>query len=113
MRQSEFNEPIALFMGAVLSPKTKNVVLYGELMDGQYRYKTNALKYSYSYNWIMPVVDKIESMGFQVKICRRRVEIYSDSTNELVGGWVKMDSKIESIFMACYLFIKNHYNEKS
>jgi hypothetical protein len=65
--------------------------------------------YHLSYNWLMEVVEKIETMDYGFKICRKVVEVYIDSTKENII-YCKENSKLESLYKAVVEFII-WYNE--
>lgn len=84
-------------------------------------YLLNENKFNNSWDWLMPVVEKIESMGFWTKIgghtsfgkqykqcCIKKQAKDSDSgyVYEYEGDWC--ESKIESTFIAVVEFIKWH-----
>lgn len=62
-------------------------------------------KYHKSWEWLMPVVEKIEKENYGFKICRKVVEIYLDDSKETIIH-VKEESKIKSLFKAVVEFIK-------
>jgi hypothetical protein len=68
------------------------------------------LKYHSSWDWLMPVVEKIEKMDYGFKMCRKVVEVYVDSTKEVILK-TKESCRFESLFKAVVEFIK-WYNEK-
>jgi hypothetical protein len=73
-----------------------------------------APKYHTSWDWLMPVVEKIESMGYTFKICRRRVEIDKDGEHEpfpLILA--KEETKQASAYSAVIQFITWYNNQKS
>ena len=58
------------------------------------------------WEWIMPVIERIESMGYKFKICRKRCQICLDDEHERFIVDVKMDSKLTSAHEAVYQFIQ-------
>lgn len=60
------------------------------------------------WNHIQSVVEKIETMDYGIKMCRKVVEIYVDSTKEQLFH-VKKANRKESLKKAIILFI-NYYN---
>lgn len=64
-------------------------------------------------DWLMPLVEEIEQGDFGFKMCRKRVEVYIDSTKETIVS-VKEDCRINSLFKAIVEFIKwqNKKNEQ-
>lgn len=70
------------------------------------------LQYHSSWDWIMPVVEKIESLGYKVRMCRKRVEIVSDNVVVIPGDifiMQKEETKKKSTWLACKNFIE-YYN---
>lgn len=68
-------------------------------------WKAEGLKYHTSWDWLMPVVEKIETMNFGVKQCRKVVEIYFDDSKEVIIK-CKESSRIESLYTAVVQFIE-------
>jgi hypothetical protein len=58
------------------------------------------------WEWIMPVIERIESMGYKFKICRKRCQICLDEKEENFIVDVKLDSKLLSAHEAVYQFIQ-------
>lgn len=56
------------------------------------------------WDWLMPVIEKIESMGYKFKICRKRCQICLDDKEENFIIDVKLDSKLKSAHEAVYQF---------
>jgi hypothetical protein len=107
-------ERIARFMGH--TPITKTLELGrsepGSVMtmhdwwdiDGR-EYQTSNLRYDFDFNWAMKVVHKIEKMDYGFKMCRKVVEIYIDSTKEVIIR-TKESCRIDSLFKAIVEFVK-------
>jgi hypothetical protein len=70
-------------------------------------------KFHYSWDFLMPVVEKIEQMPFRVKMCGRRVEIWKDpnNLNEQFICMNKRLTKIESTWFCITQFITWHNNQ--
>lgn len=93
---------------------TKENILIAKFMDRNppnenYR----LLWYDQSWNWLMPVVEKIESLGYKTKITTKDEEghvcyIYISFKHSKWGSHTK--SKIEAVYKACIMFIK-WYNQ--
>lgn len=82
-------------------------------------FKVEELKFHSDWNWLMEVVEKIESLGYKVNIfgntdlnktCDHYTSIYIP--NEKTFGVRKL-SKIESVFNACVEFIEWHNQQKT
>jgi len=72
--------------------------------------KESKLPYDKSHDLMIPVIEKIEKEDYGFKMCRKRVEIYIDSTKEVIFE-IKMKSRTESLFHALVWFLK-YYNDK-
>jgi hypothetical protein len=77
---------------------------------------THELRYDTNWNWLMHVVDKIESLGSPVFISSNSCTIYERvdfSTNR--GDWFVQEydhTKIDATWKACVAYIK-WYNERN
>lgn len=65
------------------------------------------LKFHEHPSWQLFVVEEIEKLDFGFKMCRKRVEIYRDSTKEIIYT-TKKSSRTESLFDALVYFCKWH-----
>ena len=67
-------------------------------------------KYDTDWNWLMPVVKKIESLGYRVTIVRHicRIDLTEES-KLIISEDIK---KIEAVYTACLEFIK-WYNRQN
>ena len=118
------NKVIAEFMGIVY-PKLDNVIVIDNVVT-----KEDELQYHSSWDWLMPVVEKIESYNVSVNInglysvfnknVAHQVTIRIESVEMNEGGksaWVLedeylyhsdvKDSKIEAVYQAVIEFIKH------
>ena len=103
------NKLIAEFMGGVLdSPQSK---YYYFTEKG--RYETE-LKYHSSWDWLMSVVEKIESLGYWVEVktikigSRAAIGLYNYDVPPIANKFTLL--KISAVWLACLEFIK-WYNE--
>ena len=106
------NRMIAEFMGLVESSipnkywtkKTEDGFGDGKLID---------LEYHTSWDWLMPVVYKIESLGYSVNISRIKVSINHIGSEEEMFSWVCGDpsKKMEILYETLLQFIE-WYNQK-
>lgn len=81
--------------------------------EGQYRHEI--LKFDSSWNWLMPVAEKIESLGWNINILRQEVTIYDDKFKARNDGRCivkNTTTKLESLFLAIVEFIELH-NERN
>ncbi len=74
------------------------------------------LNYHASWGWLIPVVEKIEKMDFGFKMCRKVVEVYRDSTKEVILK-TKEDCRLNSLYSAVLQFLEwynsQQVNQKS
>ena len=104
---TENNKIIAEFMGIADEIETGATSLIQiEGITGYY--KNDNLKYHSDWNWLMEVVEKIESLGNVFSIDNKKVYILNDVAwcTAQVG-----ETKIQAVYNACLEFSK-WYNEQ-
>ena len=111
------NKLIAEFMGAVGTPKYNptewDVYITGCLdvdsddENAQHFYTPDEMKYHTSWDWLMPVVQKIESLGYVFTIQGSKAE-YGEMISE-TRCFIAED-KLSSTYQAVVEFIKE-YND--
>lgn len=75
--------------------------------------KGRLMEYHSSWDWLMLVVEKIESNGYVVEIKKRWIEIRSDNEIRNIQNYIEPDqSKIEAVWLAVAEFIKWHNPSK-
>ncbi len=91
----------------------ENNKLIAEFMEVKHLYSTTrieTLKYHSDWNWLMEVVEKIESLGNDVLITSNYIQIaYNEGENFIVIE-LEGNIKIFAVYNACVEFIK-WYNE--
>ena len=103
------NKLIAEFMKVniiTIDDVIKNKNPYYSSADG---YLEEDLKYHLSWDWLMPVVEKIESLRdpngnayrFTIDMCNAQIE---ETNIEILGGAYKLDTTYEAVVQ----FIKNY-----
>ena len=117
------NKIIAEFMGAKL---TKDLKIMYPVYEGDSSYVKN-LKYHSDWNWLMEVVEKIESLGYRTltenecfMITKSKLSSFDvrskDDYNTIFSDNYEINhyggSKKENVYNACVEFIKWH-NENS
>ena len=117
------NKIIAEFMGAKL---TKDLKIMYPVYEGDSSYVKN-LKYHSDWNWLMEVVEKIESLGYRTltenecfMITKSKLSSFDvrskDDYNTIFSDNYEINhyggSKKENVYNACVEFIK-WYNENS
>lgn len=105
----ENNKIIAEFMGLYYCEKYQFEGWYKNHEGNERVYE---FKYDTDWNWLMEVVEKIESLGNDFDINKRE-----QSTNVFVRGVkyskiISDKSKIQAVYNACVEFIK-WYNEQN
>lgn len=112
------NELIATFMGGKFEQREYQAYALWNFdawtgnknWSSGYSFESKNLMYNKSWDWLMPVLEKIESMGYDTVIrwqeCVNTVYIH-DTEADSVGY-----EKIESVFNAVVSFIK-WYNTKN
>ena len=98
------NKLIAEFMGISIGEYTT----YPE--ESPTQYAVEDLQYHISWDWIMPVIDKIETMGCEVVHRVGDCNIYKIDEQENYRCIIEMIglNKLESTYKAVVEFIKNH-----
>lgn len=97
------NKLIAEFMGL---EKENGLYLFTTPMDD---YKTDTLYFNHSWDWLMPVVQKIESLGYVFTIQGGKAE-YGEMLSE--AQCFIAEDKLSSTYKAVVEFI-NQYNNNS
>ena len=115
------NKLIAEFMGykVVYKPKVVNGENFFEYIDenGKYTYCHSLLKYNDQWDWLMEVVEKIESdERYDVEILQYGTRIIERTKTDLIEvvnniADISFDSKIEHTYDAIVKFI-NEYNKR-
>lgn len=107
------NELIAVFMGA-----TKHDCRYPDcynIPDEPVQWQVPAMKYHKSWDWLMPVIDKIDSMMPEIKM-PRDLEALKNGTHEADNYMdilsLPMATKIDEVYKETIKFIK-WYNERT
>ena len=113
------NKLIAEFMGAVGTPKYNptewDVYITGCLdvdsddENAQHFYTPDEMKYHVSWDWLMPVVEKIESLGYVFTIQGGKAE-YGEMISE--PQCFIAEDKLSSTYKAVVEFIKEHNDER-
>jgi hypothetical protein len=109
---------ISLFLGGNLDPETDNFWLENlKLPENQTRSHIEQCKYSSSWDWLMPVVEKIEGeeLNFNVKFEHKCCVILNSDLPNFEPIWIfpaepDKVSKIEVVYEAVVQFIK-WYNQ--
>lgn len=116
----EGNKLIAEFMGydGVDCPNCKHTRDCNWLQCGLTPHeKDEQLKYHSSWDWLMHVVEKIESLGFYFNIKKNHVVVACDNKDtrdsEMIHSEWGDQSKIERVFQCAVAFVKYCNQNKS
>lgn len=113
---TENNKLIAEFMGAKTQPQKGYVEyeMYGiipSIEDAEYIqhfFQADEMLFQSSWDWLMPVVEKIESLGFNITIEKNYTDVM-EIFNGLGGslfGFKRSSDKIKNTHKAVVEFIK-------
>lgn len=73
-------------------------------------------KYHVSYDWIMQVIDKIESLGFTIETTHVGndfgVKIFSKDFKMLKYSAMSVNSRLEALYIAALIFIEGEARER-
>jgi len=109
---------IAKFDGYARVVDDGGIQIY-ENKEGQ-MYDANGLKYHESWDWLMPIVEKIESeldknnaCKYNITIIQSFVEIIENHTSEIIVE-LDMDDKINAVYASVIAFIEwyNKFEKK-
>lgn len=114
MNTTENNKLIAEFMGGLYNNQSRLSLQSNEIWlpyHGVCSYKSNngkCLQYHSSWDWLIPVVEKIESLDFRVEIIDTRVDIEDFRGFEFSKRFepIVENTKIEAVYNACVTFIE-------
>lgn len=114
MNTTENNKLIASFLGQTSTiyefPQFGYINTRGDWND---TFSATELKFHKDWNWLMPVVEKIESIDFVFNIRQGHVSIVNNSGKKpfYTGGDIVKESKKEAIYETAVKFIK-WYNQQ-
>ena len=106
MKTIENNKLIAEFMGLNLH---QGVWIKSTLATERKICKEDALKYHEDWNWLMEVVEKIESLGYRIEIVKHICRIYLSNKETIIIS--ENTPKIEAVYNAVVEFIKWYNNQ--
>lgn len=118
----EGNKLIAEFMGADIStPKDKDIIYMSITMCNELVLPNNCgavkvrhLDYHESWDWLMPVVEKIESLGISMPISIHWHGTYIGTSKDVgrVSGYIKGGNRLNHTYACVTEFIKQYNNGK-
>jgi hypothetical protein len=104
----ETNRIIAEFMGIKVPIENGDEIERLAIQNGDELWYSHELEYHDSWEWLMPVVEKIESLGFEFNIGGDVVRIFDMNGNELID--TSASTKIQSIYQAIVRFVSEISN---
>lgn len=102
MNTTEGNKLIAEFMFTCHLPSGKYI------LDNNNRVYAENMKFHSSWDWLMPVVEKIEGLNFGIKIYKNSCWV----TNYPESNTCATSSKIKSVWLAVVEFIEWYNRNK-
>ncbi len=107
---TENNKLIAEFMGMNYGDPNDNSVMIQMTPQGNEVVPIDSMKYHCSWDWLMPVVEKIENFGFEFIIAESRCKIKhnTDHSIEELFHIETIGSKINTTYDAVVQFIKEY-----
>ena len=112
MKTIENNKIIAEFLSVKIHPceTIENFKFLPIEERGLYNgYFIDELKYHEDWNWLMEVVEKIESLGYRIEIVKHICRIYLSNKETIIIS--ENTPKIEAVYIACVEFIKWYNNQ--
>ena len=112
MKTIENNKIIAEFLSVKIHPceTIENFKFLPIEERGLYNgYFIEDLKYHEDWNWLMEVVEKIESLGYRIEIVKHICRIYLSNKETIIIS--ENTPKIEAVYNACVEFIKWYNNQ--
>ena len=112
MKTIENNKIIAEFLSVKIHPceTIENFKFLPIEERGLYNgYFIDELKYHEDWNWLMIVVEKIESLGYRIEIVKHICRIYLSNKETIIIS--ENTPKIEAVYNAVVEFIKWYNNQ--
>ena len=112
MKTIENNKLIAEFLSLKMHPcETIEKLKFLPIEErGLYNgYFIDELKFHSDWNWLMEVVEKIESLGYRIEIAKHICRIYLSNKETIIIS--ENTPKIEAAYNACVEFIKWYNNQ--
>ena len=110
MSITDRNKLLAEFMGMTCHHNDKSVLIFST-ENGNDILSVDDLKYHTDWNWLMQVVEKIESLGNDVFINTNYIQITFDNGEQFIKA-EEVNVKIQATYNACVEFIK-YYNDEN
>ena len=107
MKTIENNKLIAEFLGYIDNGCSEDGFLIHPITN--YDVEISSLKYHEDWNWLMEVVEKIESLGYRIEIVKHICRIYLSNKETIIIS--ENTPKIEAVYNAVVEFIKWYNNQ--
>ena len=107
MKTIENNKLIAEFLGYIDNGCSEDGFLIHQITN--YDVEISSLKYHEDWNWLMEVVEKIESLGYRIEIVKHICRIYLSNKETIIIS--ENTPKIEAVYNAVVEFIKWYNNQ--
>ena len=107
MKTLKNNKLIAEFLGYIDNGCSEDGFLIHPITN--YDVEISSLKYHEDWNWLMEVVEKIESLGYRIEIVKHICRIYLSNKETIIIS--ENIPKIEAVYNACVEFIKWYNNQ--
>ena len=107
MKTLENNKLIAEFLGYIDNGCSEDGFLMHPITN--YDVEISSLKYHKDWNWLMEVVEKIESLGYRIEIVKHICRIYLSNKETIVIS--ENIPKIEAVYSTVVEFIKWYNNQ--
>lgn len=103
-----------------LYPNLRNEVITKDLIFGEEAYAKmviihedyHLLRYHYSWDWLMPVINKAIDSGFHYQLANGEITCWSDGMYEYYAPYMSDDKIVTNSWMAVVEFIKYHNQNK-
>lgn len=104
------NKLIAEFMGMTYGDPNNDSVMIQTTPQGNEVVPIESMEYHTSWDWLMPIIDKIESLGYEFTIVENRCKVSNNTDHsvkelfhiETIGG------KFKTTYDAVVQFIKKN-----
>lgn len=123
MNTIESNKLIAEFMGFEVATDQNSFDEISHMQNAVYLFNEDNLPYHKDWNMLMPVVEKIESLGYAVIVKPDAVRIINYNTDDksymggefiCMGSRLTIDQTLIGAFYSCFLqFIKSYNQPKT
>jgi hypothetical protein len=105
---NEMNKVIAEFMNYPESGKDKDPYYYAM----KHAYENGNMRYHSDWSWLMPVVERIEGLGFYISINRNHCAISKDRFGaSVLCETSSFATKMQTVFQCVHSFCQHYQRE--